>query len=98
MGRCHRMNKDCQPSPLVHKRRTMQRPAQSSANKTSKIEQKLDGLVTLLKSATQGPPGIINAASLDSTPERSVPSSHEIASGSTATSGASIETTYIIST
>ena len=75
------MNKDCQPSPPVRKRRTVKRP---SANETSKLEEKLDGLVTLLKSATQGAPGIINATSVNSPPEGSVPSSHESASGSTA--------------
>jgi hypothetical protein len=36
----------------------MKRP---SASKTSKLEQTLDGLVTLLNSATQGAPGIANA-------------------------------------
>jgi hypothetical protein len=75
------MNKDCQPSPPVRKRRTVKRP---SANETSKLEEKLDGLVTLLKSATQGAPGTINATSVNSLPEGSVPSSHENASDSTA--------------
>jgi hypothetical protein len=74
------MNKDCQPSPPVRKRRTVRRPA----NETSKLEEKLDGLVTLLKSATQGAPGIINATSVNSPPEGSVPPSHESASDSTA--------------
>jgi hypothetical protein len=87
MGRCHRMNKDCQSSPPVRKRRTVKRPAERSANRTSKLEEKLDILVTLLESATQGTPGIIYAASLGSTPEESVPSSHENASRSTATCG-----------
>ncbi|KAK9257993.1 hypothetical protein V1519DRAFT_455882, partial [Lipomyces tetrasporus] len=79
--RCHRMNKDCQPSPPVRKRRTVKRP---TANKASKLEKKLDGLVTLLKSATQSAPGIINATSVNSPPEGAVPSSHDSASGSTA--------------
>jgi hypothetical protein len=76
------MNKDCQPSPPVRKRRTVKRP--SSVNETSKLEEKLDGLVTLLKSATQGAPGIINATPVNSPPEGSMPSSHESSSGSTA--------------
>jgi hypothetical protein len=48
--RCERMKKDCQPSPSVRKRRTVKRVHTS---RTSKIEQKLDGLVQLLESAAK---------------------------------------------
>lgn len=63
MHRCRRMNKDCQPSPPVRKRRTITR---HPINKTSKLEEKVDGLVTLLKSATQGTPGTVSAGYVDS--------------------------------
>ena len=75
------MNKDCQPSPPMRKRRTVSR---RSSNKTSKLEEKVDGLVTLLKSATQGTPGIFNSISIDSPPE-DISSSHKSTSGSSAT-------------
>lgn len=55
------MKKLCQPSPPVRRQRTLKRPL---ASETSKLEEKLDGLVTLLKSATQGVPGVINTNSL----------------------------------
>lgn len=71
----------------MRKRRTVKRPPQSSANKTAKLEEKLDGLVTLLKSATQGQPGIINATSLGSSPDGFVQLSHGHAPGLTATNG-----------
>jgi hypothetical protein len=45
------MKKDCQPSPSVRKRRTVKRVQHTS--RTSKIEQKLDGLVQLLESAAK---------------------------------------------
>lgn len=51
------MKKLCQPSPPVRRHRTLKKP---STHETSKLEEKLDGLVTLLKSATQGMPGLIN--------------------------------------
>lgn len=70
------MNKVCQPSPPVRKRRTLKRP---SADVTSKLEEKLDGLVTLIKSATQGLPVNINAASDNSPPEGSIPSNYDSA-------------------
>ncbi|KAK9350915.1 hypothetical protein V1523DRAFT_435885 [Lipomyces doorenjongii] len=79
--RCHRMKKDCQPSPPVRKRRRVKR---HSANKVEKLEEKLDGLVTLLKSATQGAPGIFHATSVNSALDDLVPSSHGNTSGSAA--------------
>ena len=42
--RCHRLSKDCQPSGVVRKRL-----ARRPANKTARLEEKLDDLVTLLK-------------------------------------------------
>jgi hypothetical protein len=71
------MNKDCRPSPPVRKRRTVKR---SSTSETSKLEKKLDGLVTLLKSATQGAPAILNAISINTPPEDLGPSSHNTTS------------------
>ena len=44
------MNKNCVPSPPMRKRRTMKRHAEAEA---SRLEHKLDRLVTLLKSSTQ---------------------------------------------
>ncbi|KAI1618975.1 hypothetical protein EDD37DRAFT_624261 [Exophiala viscosa] len=65
--RCHRMKKICQPSPPVRRARTLKK---LSADKTSKLEEKLDGLVTLLKSAaTQGTSGTLNAALINSSLE-----------------------------
>jgi hypothetical protein len=78
------MNKDCQPSPPLRKRRTVKRPP---AHVTSQLEEKLDGLVTLLKSATQGAPGVISTAGFNSSQDGSIPSSHGSASGSTPASG-----------
>jgi hypothetical protein len=60
--RCHRMNKDCTPSPPMRKRRVMKRP---SVMETSKLEEKLDGIVTLLKSATQGAPVVVNPSTIN---------------------------------
>lgn len=51
------MRKICQPSPPVRRRRAIKK---APDHETSKLEEKLDGLVTLLKSATQGGQGIIN--------------------------------------
>ena len=73
------MKKNCQPSPPVRKRRTGLR---HSANKVEKLEEKLDGLVTLLRSATSGTPGTLNVTSINSAVEELVPSSHGQSSGS----------------
>ncbi|KAK9328779.1 hypothetical protein V1520DRAFT_345197 [Lipomyces starkeyi] len=81
--RCHRMKKICQPSPPVRRPRTLKRP---SAHETSKLEEKLDGLVTLLKSATQGAPGILNTTLVNSSLEGLQPASHETSSISAAIS------------
>jgi hypothetical protein len=78
------MNKLCQPSPPVRRRRTLKKP---SAHETSKLEEKLDGLVTLLKSSTNGVPGIVNPTLVNSLSEGSGPANHEHAHGSIATSG-----------
>jgi hypothetical protein len=78
------MNKFCQPSPPVRKRQTSKRPP---PHVTSKLEEKLDGLVTLLKSATQGTSGMINVVPTDSPPDATVQSSGESAPSSTPTSG-----------
>jgi hypothetical protein len=75
------MKKLCQPSP------PMRRPAQrawkkTSAHDTSKLEEKLDGLVTLLKSASQGVQGIANPP-----PESLVLPTHESAPDSIPSNG-----------
>jgi hypothetical protein len=44
------MKKECQPSPPVRKRRVVKR---ALTTRTAQIEQKLDGLVQLLESATK---------------------------------------------
>ncbi|KAF2807184.1 uncharacterized protein BDZ99DRAFT_500451 [Mytilinidion resinicola] len=44
--RCHRLNKQCRPIEAI-RRRNPKRPA---VNKTARLEQKLDGLVSLIKS------------------------------------------------
>lgn len=73
------MKKLCQPSPPVRRHRTLRRPP---THETSKLEEKLDGLVTLLKSATQGvPPSIINAISSH---EGSTSAGHETVAGTMA--------------
>lgn len=61
-GRCHRMNKECTPSPPIRKRRVMKRP---SVMETSKLEQKLDGIVTLLKPAAQGAPAVVDTSTIN---------------------------------
>ncbi|KAJ8096588.1 fungal transcriptional regulatory protein, N-terminal [Lipomyces tetrasporus] len=70
--RCHRMKKECKPSPPVRKRRAATKS--SGHNKVEKLEEKLDGLVALLKSATQGAPGSLNASSINSALEELMPS------------------------
>jgi hypothetical protein len=71
------MNKDCRPSSPVRKRRMVKRP---SSSETSELEEKLDGLVTLLKATTQGAPAILNAISINTPPEDLGPSSHNTTS------------------
>lgn len=69
------MSKDCRPSPPLRKRRAAKRP---SAAETFKLEEKIDWLVTLLKSA-QGVPGIANITSLHSiAPEASRHLNHNV--------------------
>lgn len=46
--RCHRLNKDCQLSAATRIRKTIRKPP----TKVDRLEEKLDGLVTLLKSST----------------------------------------------
>ena len=49
MSRCTRLNKDCQPSDTRRRRAVNKTPV----TKVDRLEEKLDGLVTLLKTATQ---------------------------------------------
>ncbi len=62
------MSKSCQPSPPARRNRVSKQAALKPhvydtsrlEEKTSRLEEKLDGLVTLLKSTNQGVPGKIN--------------------------------------
>jgi hypothetical protein len=87
MRRCYRMKKVCQPSPPVRRQRTLKKSsAQGISN--SKLEEKLDGLVTLLKSATQGAPGILDPTLINSSLESLLSSANSDSTpGLTATSG-----------
>ncbi|KAH7371805.1 hypothetical protein BKA64DRAFT_267138 [Cadophora sp. MPI-SDFR-AT-0126] len=46
--RCHRLKKQCSPAEHIRKRN----PQNSSAARTAKLEEKLDGIVSLLQSVT----------------------------------------------
>lgn len=77
------MNKECVPSPPMRKRRTAQK---LSIKKSSKLEAKLDGLVSLVKSA-----GIVPTITLDETvdasPNESIFTTNEDVSESTENPG-----------
>lgn len=75
------MGKICQPSPPVRKRRTANRVSES---KTSKLEEKLDGIVKLLNSTGRIPLEMPNSSPKSPSAEVSLPWNPEIASGSTA--------------
>lgn len=78
------MKKICQASPPVRRARTLKK---LSTDKTSQLEEKLDGLVTLLKSAaTQSTPGILNTAFINSSLEGLQSALPETSSIPTATS------------
>ncbi|KAF1955828.1 hypothetical protein CC80DRAFT_548896 [Byssothecium circinans] len=51
--RCYRIGKDCQPATFVRKRSARRQIA--SSNRTSKLEDKLDSLVTLLQAQHAAP-------------------------------------------
>ncbi|KIV84515.1 hypothetical protein PV11_00290 [Exophiala sideris] len=77
------MKKTCQPSPPVRRARTLKKV---SADKTSKLEEKLDGLVTLLRSAaTQSTSGILNTTLINSSLEGLQSASQDTSSISTTT-------------
>jgi hypothetical protein len=69
-NRCHRLNKECQSSPAVRKRRVIK---STPATKTARLEEKLDGLVSLLQSASRSLPlgtgNIVPAAQMQLSPE-----------------------------
>jgi hypothetical protein len=52
MVRCHRLNKECRPAETVRRRN----PRKPTVSKTARIEEKLDGLVSLIKAGAQ--PGV----------------------------------------
>jgi hypothetical protein len=47
--RCHRINKECRPAETVRRRH----PRRPAVSKTARLEEKLDGLVSLIKSGSQ---------------------------------------------
>jgi hypothetical protein len=94
-GRCHRMNKDCRPSPPMRRRRVMKKPPTSG---TSKLEAKLNGLVDLLKSATQGGHGIVIAKSCNAPTEGSGTSNHNGTCSSTITGSIDLQGSISFST
>ncbi|KAF7916578.1 uncharacterized protein EAE98_010587 [Botrytis deweyae] len=65
--RCHRLTKDCQPITRTKRRKPVKRTA---AARTAELEQKLDGLVSLLTAATQD----------QNTPPSSTVSDHTVSS------------------
>ncbi|KAJ5498465.1 hypothetical protein N7453_007516 [Penicillium expansum] len=58
------MKKECLPSPPVRKRRMATKI--SGDNKVERLEEKVDGLVALLKSVTQDAPSSFNASGINS--------------------------------
>ncbi|GAT30507.1 hypothetical protein RIB2604_03500630 [Aspergillus luchuensis] len=66
--RCVRLQKTCQPSPPVRKRRVV---AKASAKDVQKLEEKLDGLYSIL----QGQTGLLNGSN-PSAQEHAVPAPH----------------------
>lgn len=63
--RCLRMNKVCQPSPPMRRNRLPKRPYPQDS---SRLEEKLDGLVTLLTSAAKSIPAV-TASTTNTSPE-----------------------------
>ena len=57
-SRCHRLNKECQHPPPVQKRRINK---VARATKTAQLEQKLDGIVSLLRSQSHSNVAITDA-------------------------------------
>jgi hypothetical protein len=70
--RCHRLNKECRPAQTVRRRN----PRKPIVSKTARLEEKLDGLVSLIKAGVQSSAVITSpqatAAKDDSTPYGSV--------------------------
>ncbi|KAL4732986.1 hypothetical protein BDV11DRAFT_214568 [Aspergillus similis] len=83
LGRCYRMKKDCQPSPPMRRRRVVTKP--SGSNRVKKLEEKLDGLFTLLKTTAQATPGTFSTSSVNSALEALVPSTQGSSAGSVTT-------------
>lgn len=72
--RCHRLNKDCRPSATVRRRK----PRKSGTSKSARLEEKIDGLLSLLKPETQAQSngGIVSAAANALTPTASYDSAY----------------------
>lgn len=84
LSECHRLNKECRPSVTVRKRNAKR----SASSKIAQVEEKLDGLVSLLKSATQSTPIV---ADPNSTATWDVGSDNDIQVNSTTPSHGQIE-------
>ena len=78
--RCLRLNKDCQPLQTVRKRKTVSR---SSAAKTERLEEKLDGLYRLLQSSTSSTSAssVGQTAPVSTAPTSNQPSPQSLQSG-----------------
>ncbi|KAL4738265.1 hypothetical protein BDV11DRAFT_190010 [Aspergillus similis] len=81
--RCYRMKKDCQPSPPMRRRRVVAK--HSSNNRVKKLEEKLDGLLTMLKTTAQATPGTFSTSSVNSALEALVSSTQGSSAGSVTT-------------
>ncbi|KAI0843906.1 hypothetical protein F5Y00DRAFT_249993 [Daldinia vernicosa] len=51
--RCYRLNRECRPGESV-RRRNHKRPAVTKPKKTARLEEKLDGLISLIKTGASG--------------------------------------------
>ncbi|KAI1642323.1 uncharacterized protein F4817DRAFT_353233 [Daldinia loculata] len=51
--RCYRLNRECRPGESV-RRRNHKRPAVTKTKKTARLEEKLDGLISLIKTGASG--------------------------------------------
>ncbi|KAI1801524.1 hypothetical protein F4811DRAFT_459927 [Daldinia bambusicola] len=51
--RCHRLNRECRPGESI-RRRNHKRPAVAKTKKAAQLEEKLDGLISLIKTGASG--------------------------------------------
>ncbi|KAI0104437.1 hypothetical protein F4814DRAFT_452551 [Daldinia grandis] len=68
--RCYRLNRECRPGESV-RRRNHKRPAVAKTKKTARLEEKLDGLISLIKTGASGTSAVASpqlSASIDASP------------------------------